>query len=67
MWINKMKEKLDNNNYLTKNEFIYDLRLIIQNARLYNDPVTIYYKYANTFEKLFQHKINSIPDDSEDD
>lgn len=41
MWINKMKDKLDNNKYLTKKDFVQDLKLIISNARLYNDPGTI--------------------------
>ena len=47
-----IKEKVNSDLYLSRNEFISDIKLIYQNARTYNVKTTIYYKYANELEKF---------------
>nr|CAD7443088.1 unnamed protein product [Timema bartmani] len=41
-----MKQKIDDNQYLTLNDFIEDFKLMCNNAMVYNHPETIYYKAA---------------------
>ena len=57
----KVQEKLDNNEYKTPNEFIEDVRLIWQNAKLYNHPSHLIYKTANILAHKFEILIGSLP------
>ncbi|XP_069681594.1 bromodomain-containing protein 7-like isoform X2 [Periplaneta americana] len=41
-----MKQKIDENQYSTLNEYIEDFKLMCNNAMVYNHPETIYYKAA---------------------
>ncbi|XP_058799673.1 bromodomain-containing protein 7 isoform X2 [Phymastichus coffea] len=41
-----IKQKIDDNNYQTLNDFVEDFKLMCDNAMTYNHPDTIYYKAA---------------------
>ncbi|QLG73000.1 hypothetical protein HG535_0E00840 [Zygotorulaspora mrakii] len=62
MDLSTMEVKLDNNRYEKIEDFIYDVRLVCNNCRLYNGENTSYFKYANRLEKFFNSKIKEIPE-----
>ena len=45
-----MQKKLSEGMYRTREEFKYDVNKIFDNARIYNQEETIYYKYANQLQ-----------------
>lgn len=57
----KVQEKLDNHEYKTPDDFIDDVRLIWQNAKLYNHQTHLIYKTADTLAKKFEILIGSLP------
>lgn len=65
MDLSTMEIKLENNKYQKMEEFIYDVRLICNNCRLYNGENTSYFKYANRLEKFFNNKVKEIPEYSQ--
>ncbi|SOV83820.1 bromodomain protein, putative [Plasmodium sp. gorilla clade G3] len=52
-----MKQKLQNFKYKSFQEFENDILLIINNCYTYNDPSTIYYKFAEDMETYYK-KLN---------
>lgn len=62
MDLSTMEIKLENNKYEKMEDFIYDLRLVCNNCRMYNGENTFYFKYANRLEKFFNSKIKEIPE-----
>ena len=44
-------------------EFKQDLKLIFENARIYNQPDTIYFKYSQQLEALIQPMLKRLRDD----
>lgn len=46
-----MEFKLDNDQYESVAQFIYDAKLIFNNCRSYNNETTTYYKNASRLEK----------------
>ncbi len=42
--IKQMEKNIQNNLYKNKDQFINDMKKIFGNARIYNQPETIYYK-----------------------
>ena len=42
--------------YVTKKLFMADMRRMVTNCRIYNEPDTEYYKCANNIEKFFNTK-----------
>ena len=42
--------------------FQKDLKLMFENARIYNNPDTIYYKYAHQLEALIQPMLKRLRD-----
>ncbi|KAK7053438.1 histone acetyltransferase [Paramarasmius palmivorus] len=52
-----MEHKLDNNQYETVEDFIDDCQLIFNNARLFNQEGSIYYKCANALEKFLKEQV----------
>ena len=58
-----MEHKLDNNQYETVEDFIDDCQLIFNNARLFNQEGSIYYKCANALEKFLKECAGGIPPD----
>jgi Bromodomain len=45
-----VQKKLSEGMYRTREEFKYDVNKIFDNARIYNQEETIYYKYANQLQ-----------------
>ncbi|SMN22381.1 similar to Saccharomyces cerevisiae YGR252W GCN5 Acetyltransferase, modifies N-terminal lysines on histones H2B and H3 [Maudiozyma saulgeensis] len=62
MDLSTMEIKLEKNRYEKMEDFIYDLRLVCNNCRMYNGENTSYFKYANRLEKFFNGKIKEIPE-----
>lgn len=62
MDLSTMEIKLENNKYEKMEDFIYDLRLVCNNCRVYNGENTSYFKYANRLEKFFNNKVKEIPE-----
>ena len=48
-----MKTRLHNKYYTTAKMFMDDLHLIVNNAKLYNQKSSSYYKCADNIEKFF--------------
>lgn len=55
-----MKRKIDHHKYKTVHDFRKDFLLIVQNAKLYNAPNTIYWKSADKLEKYGIKTIDRI-------
>ena len=62
MDLSTMEIKLENNKYEKMEDFIYDIRLVCNNCRMYNGENTSYFKYANRLEKFFNNKVKEIPE-----
>lgn len=62
MDLSTMEVKLDNNKYEKMEDFVYDVKLICNNCRLYNGENTSYFKYANRLEKFFNNKLKEVPE-----
>ncbi|KAI8051560.1 putative histone acetyltransferase [Syncephalis plumigaleata] len=56
-------DRVDNDEYKSRDEFIRDVQLIVDNCRAYNGAETIYYKYADRLERFFYEKIDAWPAD----
>lgn len=50
MDLQTIKQKIDLGKYANKDEFEADVRLVFTNAKTYNQPNTVYYKYAEEVE-----------------
>lgn len=50
------------NGYNNMEEFIQDLKLMFENARIYNSSETIYYKYAHQLETLISPMLKRLRD-----
>ncbi|ORX43976.1 Bromodomain-containing protein, partial [Piromyces finnis] len=59
-----MQKKIDTKQYSSISQFQYDFELVIQNAKIYNAPETIYYRTADKISKigtrLIEKEINTI-------
>lgn len=62
MDLSTMEEKLEQGSYTTAKELIDDLKLIFSNCRQYNDPTTVYAKYAARLEKYMWSLVKEIPE-----
>ena len=51
-----------NGGYTSIEEFKRDIAQIFDNARMYNQKETIYYKYANQLEVLVKHDLERLQD-----
>jgi bromodomain-containing protein 9 len=49
--------------YANLEEFKKDISLIFENARIYNQPATIYYKYAQQLETIVQPLLKRLRED----
>lgn len=60
MDLETMQNKIENDKYEKFEDFVHDVRLISNNARIYNDKSTPYYKNANKLEKFFVSKVKEL-------
>lgn len=54
MDLSTIETKLKNGLYITKEDFCSDFALMIENCRTYNDPSTVYVRYAGILENKFK-------------
>ncbi len=62
MDLQTLEKNLESGNYKNKNVFEKELRKIFSNAREYNKPGTIYYKFANTLEDFIEEDLKKMKD-----
>ena len=62
MDLSTMESKLEADQYVTPEDFIYDAKLIFSNCRKYNSENTPYTKSANKLEKYMWQQIKAIPE-----
>ena len=62
MDFSKLKKKLSNRCYKTKEEFSSDVMLIFNNALTYNQPSSIFYKYALELRGLALDMLGNLND-----
>lgn len=61
-----MEKKLeDRKEYRSKNAFLKDLHLVFENAKTYNKPNTIYYRYAVNLEEYITPYMEHMTDPTE--
>ena len=66
MDLETMEKKLESRQYYTsKSSFQSDVLLIFSNAKHYNKPNTIYYKYAQNLEEYIQRYLEHMTDPTE--
>ncbi|KAL4509276.1 hypothetical protein ABPG72_018207 [Tetrahymena utriculariae] len=63
--IKAIEKKLQNNQYVDKDQFIKDVKRIFTNAKIYNQPDTIYYKAAKELEDFIEPYLNKLKDAKE--
>ncbi|PQE03301.1 histone acetyltransferase GCN5 protein [Rutstroemia sp. NJR-2017a BBW] len=57
-----MEEKLEQDAYVTPDDFVKDAKLVFNNCRKYNNETTPYAKSANKLEKYMYSLIKEIPE-----
>ena len=62
MDLQTLEKGIESGNYKNKMVFEKDLRKIFNNARTYNKPGTIYYKYATTLENYIEEDLKKLKD-----
>lgn len=60
MDLEKVQKKLNDGQYRSKEEFRYDITKIFDNARIYNQEETIYYKYANQLQNYVRPMLDRL-------
>lgn len=55
-----MQKKLGDGQYQTRDEFKHDVNKIFDNARIYNQEETIYYKYANQLQAFVRPMLERL-------
>ncbi len=69
MWLARVNEKLIAKEYQHREQFKNDVLLIFQNARVYNQKDTIFYKFAEilqAFAQPYLDKLKETPADIEE-
>lgn len=62
MDLSTMEQKLENDDYESFDQFLYDCKLIFNNCRSYNAETTTYYKNATKLEKFLTKKVKESAD-----
>ena len=60
--LEKVNKKLGDGMYQSKEQFKHDINKIFDNARIYNQEETIYYKYANQLQSFVKPKLDRLKD-----
>jgi hypothetical protein len=66
MDLQTIKQKIDLGKYSNKEEFETDVRLVFSNAKTYNQPNTVYYKYAEEVESVANKLLSNLQFDIDD-
>jgi histone acetyltransferase len=61
-----VRQKIDSGKYNSKEEFEADVKLIFTNAKTYNQPNTVYYKYADEVESAATKLLANLQFDIDD-
>lgn len=59
MDLSTMETKLENNQYATIDDLLYDAQLIFDNCRTYNPPNSVYAKSANRLERFVKDSLSA--------
>jgi len=62
--LEKVQRKLNEGAYRTREQFKYDVTKIFDNARIYNQEETIYYKYANQLQNHVRPMMDRLKEGS---
>jgi len=62
--LERVQRKLNEGAYRTREQFRYDVTKIFDNARLYNQEETIYYKYANQLQNHVRPMMDRLKEGS---
>ena len=57
MDLKRIGTKLEKNEYIDERDFLYDIRLLFSNCRLFNPVNSVYYKCAEEVEDHFSHTL----------
>ena len=60
MWIERIREKLQNKEYTEREMFKRDVMLIFENARVYNAKDTFFYKLADILQTFSQPLLDKL-------
>ena len=60
MWIERIREKLQNKEYTEREMFKKDVMLIFENARVYNAKDTFFYKLADILQTFSQPLLDKL-------
>merc|ERR1719223_575113 len=60
MWLEKIKQKIEVNQYTERQMFRNDVILIFDNARFYNAKDTIFYKFADILQTFAQPLLDKL-------
>ena len=66
MWLEKVKQKLDEGQYTERDIFKKDIALIFDNGRIYNAKDTIFYKFADILQTYVQPLLDKIKETKTD-
>lgn len=55
---------MKNGLYQTKESFVNDVNLIFKNAKVYNQPHTIFFKYAVELEKFAKDHLENLKEET---
>lgn len=62
--LSKIQQNLKNGLYQTKEAFVNDVNLIFKNAKVYNQPHTIFYKYAAELELFAKDHLENLKEET---
>jgi len=66
MWLEKIKDQLDNGVYTQREMFKKDVLKIFDNARVYNAKDTIFYKFADILQAYSQPLLDKLKETKKD-
>lgn len=60
MDLEMIEKRLNHYHYTTKEMFVHDLMLVVNNCRTYNNPTTTYYRCADSLEVCFKTLMDKL-------
>lgn len=60
MDLQTLEKELESGKYKTREEFVRNVKLIFDNAKVFNKPNTIYHKHAENLSKMIQENLDNL-------